>query len=90
MKHIGTTVLSLDQFEAMRLCDMEGMEQEKAGESMGISRGTVQRLLYGARKEVIRAMIQNNAIIINLRRSEDCHVSMHTNQRQNWARRHRQ
>ncbi|MFH1740010.1 MAG: DUF134 domain-containing protein [bacterium] len=81
MKAIDITVLSLDQFEALRLCDYEGLEQEEAGKRMGISRGTVQRLLYAARKAVVEAILENRAIIANLKGSEDDHVDMCTHQR---------
>jgi predicted DNA-binding protein (UPF0251 family) len=30
---------------AMRLCDLEGIDQARAAEEMGFSRGTVQRLV---------------------------------------------
>ncbi|MFW9842755.1 MAG: DUF134 domain-containing protein, partial [Candidatus Thorarchaeota archaeon] len=89
MRDIETSVLSLDQFEALRLCDYEGMDQETAGARMGISRGTVQRLLYVARKAVVKAILENRAIVVNLRGSEDSHVDMHTDEGRRGARRDR-
>ena len=81
MTEIENSILSLDQFEALRLCDAENLDQEEAGQRMGVSRGTIQRLLYSARKQLIDAILRNDAIIVNLQQSEDCHVGMHTNQR---------
>ena len=81
MKEIASEVLSLDQFEALRLCDVERLEQEEAGRRMGVSRGTVQRLLYSGRKQLVEAIAKNNAIIINLRSGEVDDGAMHTNQR---------
>jgi predicted DNA-binding protein (UPF0251 family) len=89
MREIDTTVLSLDQFEVIRLCDVENLDQEEAGRRMGISRGTVQRLLYDARKKMAEAILNNHAIIINLKESEDCHVGMHPHQRKCRSGRHR-
>jgi len=89
-REISTTVLTLDQFEAIRLCDYDNLDQEHAGERMGISRGSIQRLLYGARKQIIDAILENNAIVINLKESEDCHVGMHPNQRKCRTRGHSQ
>jgi predicted DNA-binding protein (UPF0251 family) len=86
LRDIDTTVLSLDQFEAMRLCDVDNLDQEQAGHRMGVSRGTIQRLLYDARKKIAEAILANNAIIINLKESEDCYVGMRTRQ---WGRRRR-
>ena len=81
LEDIDTTFLSLDQFEAIRLCDIENLDQEQAGQKMGVSRGTIQRLLYETRKQIAEAILHNNAIIINLKESEDCHVDMHSHQR---------
>ena len=81
MREIGMTVLSLDQFEAVRLCDHERMDQEEAGQVLGVSRGTVQRLLYTARHQMVEAILNNNAIIVNLRESEMNDVGMHSDRR---------
>ncbi|MCP5420904.1 MAG: DUF134 domain-containing protein [Gammaproteobacteria bacterium] len=51
-----------DEFEAMRLCDGEGLSQIEAGERMQISRGTVQRLLETGRCKVIRALLTHQAL----------------------------
>lgn len=56
--------LDLDEFEAMRLCDLEGLEQAQAGEQMGVSRGTVQRLLETGRKKLISAIVERKSIQI--------------------------
>ncbi len=88
LRDLATTVLTLDQFEALRLCDVEGLEQEAAGERLGVSRGTVQRLLYTARKQLIEAILNNQAVVINLKESEACHVDMHSHQRCCRSRRH--
>lgn len=87
-RRIDTALISLDQFEAMRLCDSEQLEQEEAGRRMGVSRGTVQRLLYGARKQIVDAILHSRAIVINLKESEACDVGMHTHQRKRRAQGH--
>lgn len=89
MSQIGTAVISLDQFEAVRLCDIEGLDQSEAGLRMGVSRGTVQRLLYRARKDMAEAVLRNDAIVINLKESEACDASLHTDQRGRGSGRHR-
>ena len=81
LRGMRTSVISLDQFEAMRLCDLENLDQEQAGRQMGISRGTIQRLLYEARRKITEAILGNNAILISLKESEDCYVGLHTHQR---------
>jgi predicted DNA-binding protein (UPF0251 family) len=54
--------LALDEFEAMRLCDLEGLSQIEAGERMQISRGTVQRLLESGRRKVVQALLANHGL----------------------------
>ncbi len=53
-----------DELEALHLCDGEGKTQEEAGICMGISRGTVQRLLAGARCKVAKALVGQKALAI--------------------------
>ena len=52
-----------DEVEVLRLCDYEGMYQEQAGEVMGISRGTVQRILTSARKKTAEALATGAALV---------------------------
>ena len=55
----------LDEFEAVRLCDHDRLSQIQAAEHMGISRGTVQRLLESGRFKIIEALLNDKAIKIN-------------------------
>lgn len=54
--------LGLDELEAMRLVDLLGKDQTAAGAEMGISRGTVQRLLYSGRAKVVQALLEGRPI----------------------------
>ncbi len=54
--------LALDEFETMRLCDLEGLSQIEAGERMQVSRGTVQRLLESGRRKVVQALLANEGL----------------------------
>lgn len=56
--------LRLDEFEALRLCDYDGLNQIEAGETMGVSRGTVQRLLISGRKKVVDALLHTKELIL--------------------------
>lgn len=55
--------LHQDELEALHLCDGEGLSQEQAGVRMGISRGTVQRLVASGRKKVIDAIVAGKALV---------------------------
>lgn len=64
MSELEQIRLGLDELEAMRLCDLDGQDQEAAGRHMGVSRGTVQRLLQSGRTKVLRALLESAALII--------------------------
>lgn len=64
MPELEILTLGVDELEALRLCDMEGCDQAEAGERMGISRGTVQRLLKAGRDTVIRTLVEGRALVI--------------------------
>lgn len=53
-----------DELEALHLCDGEEMTQEQAGQCMGISRGTVQRLVSSARKKIATALVSKAALVV--------------------------
>ena len=52
-----------DEMEALRLCDREGMTQEEAGRQMGVSRGTIQRIITIARRKTAEAISEGRALI---------------------------
>jgi predicted DNA-binding protein (UPF0251 family) len=54
-----------DEFEAVRLCDLENLSQIEAGLKMNISRGTIQRLLGRGRFKIADALLNGKAIKIN-------------------------
>jgi len=56
--------LSLEEAEALRLKDLEGLEQEQGAEKMNISRPTFQRVLASARKKMADALLNGKAIKI--------------------------
>jgi predicted DNA-binding protein (UPF0251 family) len=59
-------VLGIDELEALRLCDGAGLNQAEAGEQMGVSRGTVQRLVTSGRRKVIGAILNSQALVIQM------------------------
>jgi len=61
---IEKIALYRDELEALKLCDMDGLTQEEAGVQMGISRGTVQRILSSARKKVAMALSECKALVL--------------------------
>ena len=56
--------LSVEEAEAIRLKDTEGLEQEQGAEKMNISRPTFQRVLGSARQKIADALLNGKAIRI--------------------------
>lgn len=57
-------IIEQAEIEALRLVDLEGLSQEQAGKQMGVSRGTIWRLLQAAREKVARALTEGRQIIV--------------------------
>ena len=75
MSQLEVIQLELSELEAMRLCDLEGLDQTEAGQRMGVSRGTVQRLLSRGRSKTLEALLHNHALQIqNGARHEDLYT----------------
>ncbi len=64
MSELDVVHLALSELEALRLCDVEGCDQAEAGRRMGVSRGTVQRLLKSGRCKMVRAVAETMALVI--------------------------
>jgi predicted DNA-binding protein (UPF0251 family) len=64
MSRLDHVLLYHDEVEPMRLSDARNLTQEEAGARMGISRGTVQRLLASGRGKVIDAIVGQKALIL--------------------------
>lgn len=52
------------EIEALRLVDLEGLSQEEAGTEMGISRGTIWRLLQSARRKIAQALTEGRPMTV--------------------------
>jgi predicted DNA-binding protein (UPF0251 family) len=58
------STLSVDEYEAVRLKDLEGLEQEECARRMNISQPTFHRMIVAARKKIADAIINGKAIRI--------------------------
>jgi len=61
---LGEVVLSVEEAEALRLKDLEGLEQGEGAEKMNISRPTFQRVLASARQKIADAILNGKAVNI--------------------------
>lgn len=57
-------VLTVDEIEAIRLADMEGMYQADAAEKMGVSRQTFGRIVESAHKKIAEVLVLGKALKI--------------------------
>ena len=57
-------ILTVDEFEAIRLADLESLYQDKAAEKMNVSRQTFGRIIESAHKKVAEALVQGKALKI--------------------------
>ncbi|OHB62366.1 MAG: hypothetical protein A2168_05600 [Planctomycetes bacterium RBG_13_50_24] len=57
-------MLTVDEFEAIRLTDLEGLYQADAAEKMNISRQTLGRILESAHKKIADALVHGKALLI--------------------------
>lgn len=64
LKELKKIIIHHDEVEAMHLCDGLCLTQQQAGERMGISRGTVQRLVVRGRKKLIDALLEGHAVLL--------------------------
>ncbi len=56
--------LYYDELEATRLVDHENLTQEQAGVEMGVSRGTIWRLVQSARTKILTSILEGQALYI--------------------------
>jgi predicted DNA-binding protein (UPF0251 family) len=60
----GENILLIEEYEAIRLKDLEGLEQEACADQMQVSRPTFQRILISARQKVADSLIHGKGIRI--------------------------
>jgi len=64
LRNLSESILTVDEFEAIRLKDLMQLDQETASKKMNISQPTFHRLILSARKKIADAIINGKAIRI--------------------------
>jgi uncharacterized protein len=64
MIELKESVLSMPEFEAIRLVDLNEISQERAGKQMQVSQATLSRILQVGRKKIADAIVNGKAIKI--------------------------
>lgn len=61
---LAKNILKLEELEAIRLKDLEGLEQGECAEKMEVSRPTFQRILLSAREKIADSLVNGKVIHI--------------------------
>lgn len=62
VRDLPEIVLTLDEFEALRLADYDGLYQEAAALRMGVSRQTFGRIVESGRRKIADALVNGKAL----------------------------
>ncbi|WPC75990.1 DUF134 domain-containing protein [Vibrio porteresiae] len=62
MSELEQLELALDEFEALRLVDLEGLQQQEAAAVMGVSRQTLANLVKSARRKMVDCLVNGKAL----------------------------
>jgi predicted DNA-binding protein (UPF0251 family) len=57
-------MMSVDEYETIRLIDYEGLEQEESARMMNVARSTVQAIYQSARQKIADALINGSILRI--------------------------
>ncbi len=64
MMNLEEVILRVDEFEALRLKDMEKLEQHDCALRMGVAQSTFQRILTAARHKMVKTLVEGKALRI--------------------------
>lgn len=66
MRELEEITLCMDELEAMRLTDLEGLYQAEVADRMGVSRQTIGNTLNSAHRKLADALLNGKALRIDL------------------------
>lgn len=63
-RNIDTISMTVEEYETIRLIDLEGLTQEECAETMHVARATIQRIYIEARKKLANFLVNGNMLNI--------------------------
>ena len=57
-------LMTVEEYETIRLMDLEGLNQEESAEIMGVARSTIQRIYEDARKKIAESLVKGKVLRI--------------------------
>ena len=64
VSRLDEVVLTVDEFESIRLADVEGLYQDEAARKMNVSRQTFGNIVKSAHRKIADALVKGKAIKI--------------------------
>ena len=64
LKELEGVILTIDEFEAVRLSDLEGLTQEQVARPMKVHSSTISRILQSAHRKIADGLVNIKAIRI--------------------------
>lgn len=60
----NTVTMTVDEYETIRLIDLEGFKQEECAKQMNVARTTVQGIYFEARKKMAESLVNGKVLLI--------------------------
>lgn len=60
--HNDIVMITVEEFEVVRLMDLEGLEQEECAKRMDVARSTVQRMYIEAKRKVADSLVNGKVL----------------------------
>ncbi|PRR81036.1 DUF134 domain-containing protein [Clostridium vincentii] len=57
-------IMTVEEYESIRLIDLEGLNQEQCSDAMGVARSTIQRIYDDARKKLADSVVNGKILKI--------------------------
>lgn len=76
-----TITMTVEEFESIRLIDLDGFDQEKAALTLDVSRGTLQRIYHKAKRKLAEMLVCGKNLVIQEGDYRLCDHPEHQNRR---------